>query len=353
MDTATIAKFGMLFLLLGFSATFLMYHLWGYPFDKQARKSAAPKWAMLTHRVIGYLFVGCYVVLMSQMLPRLWHYQVEFPARTVVHVALGFSVGFLLLVKIAILRFFRHFEEWMPFLGTVILFCTVLLIGFSVPFVFKERALAEAASGGNVYGEASLQRVARLLPAAGLPADASLEQLATEKGLRAGRQVLLNKCVRCHDLKTILTKPRTPSNWYRTVNRMADKPTLFEPFTDTQQWQVTAYLVAITPDLQRSQKQLRTDEQAKEQRKQDMLSKSAGDLQVALQAVDPAKAKEAFQEECSQCHELSDVDEAPPKNDKEIDQLMERMIENGLETEPQVIRAIKWYLDAHYIKKTL
>ncbi len=245
MDTATTAKFGVVFLGLGFSATFLMYHLWGYPFDKEARKSAAPKWAMMTHRVFGYLFVICYVILMWQMLPRLWSYQVEFAPRTVAHIGLGFSVGFLLLIKIAILRFFRHFEEWMPVLGTAILFCTVLLIGFSIPFVFKERALADAASGGDLFSEASLKRVSERLALADLPKEAPLNQLSTMSALEEGRQVLLSKCVRCHDLKTIIAKPRTPSNWTRTVLRMADKPTLFTPINPQEQWQAIAYLVAI------------------------------------------------------------------------------------------------------------
>lgn len=68
---------------------------------------------MWLHRGLGYAFVVLYVV-MWRMVPRLWTYQVELPARSVAHLLLGFTIGFLLLVKISILRFFRHFEEWMP-----------------------------------------------------------------------------------------------------------------------------------------------------------------------------------------------------------------------------------------------
>src|SRR4051812_40575976 len=100
-----------------------MFHLWGYPFDKATRTSAAPKGLMLLHRVLGFLFVGLYLFMMAQMVPRLVHYQVEFPARTVVHILLGMTIGFLLFVKISIIRWFRHLEEWMPYLGTGLLLC--------------------------------------------------------------------------------------------------------------------------------------------------------------------------------------------------------------------------------------
>jgi hypothetical protein len=33
---------GLLFLVTAFASVFLMFHLWGYPFDKATRTSAAP-----------------------------------------------------------------------------------------------------------------------------------------------------------------------------------------------------------------------------------------------------------------------------------------------------------------------
>ncbi|MEM9493887.1 MAG: hypothetical protein AAGC55_32365, partial [Myxococcota bacterium] len=247
MSSATIAKLGLIFLGLGLSATFLMYWLWGFPFDKATRTSSAPKPLMYTHRVLGYLFIITYIAIMWHMVPRLWTYQVEFPARTVVHIVLGISIGFTLLIKVAIMRFFRHFEEWMPYLGTAIMLMTVILLGLSVPFVFQEKALAATAPGGSVYSADSIERVQRLLPSAGLPEEASMAELSSDVGLRAGRRVLLEYCVKCHDLKTILAKPRTPSNWWRTVVRMVEKPALFDPINTEEQWQVTAYMIAITP----------------------------------------------------------------------------------------------------------
>ena len=42
---------------------------------------------------MGYAYLTIYVVLMVQMIPRLWQYQVELPARTVVHLSMGGLIG--------------------------------------------------------------------------------------------------------------------------------------------------------------------------------------------------------------------------------------------------------------------
>src|SRR5258706_6318071 len=135
MNTYVSAAFGLLFLILSVALTFLMYYLWSFPFNSETRVSSAPKPLMRLHRVLGYAYVGVYILMMTQMVPRMWQYQVEFPARTAAHLLLGFLIGALLLLKIAILRFFRYFEKWMPYIGTGLFLCTVLLLGLSLPSV--------------------------------------------------------------------------------------------------------------------------------------------------------------------------------------------------------------------------
>jgi len=386
------ALLGIVFLVLGLMTMFLMYHLWGYPYDKATRTSAAPRWAMLLHRALGYAFGAVYVLIMWHMVPRLWEYQIEFPARTTAHIILGFTIGFLLIVKIAIMRFFRHFEEWMPYLGTAIMLCSVLLIGLSLPFVLQERALAAAAPGGDVFSTHSRQRIAEKLPMAGLPATAPIAQLSSERSLREGRQVLLAHCVKCHDLKTILARPRTPQGWWQTVERMAEKPALFRPISEDDQWKVTAYLVAITPDLQKSVKKVREAQEERDVAMEEAAAvmgvagtggpggeeatAPAGEEETTttppaapapcappapaapaapkkpMPAIDPAKAKATFAQVCSQCHELSDVDEKPPRSRRECERLIRRMIsENDAEITPDQARAIVFWLDLHYVQK--
>ena len=375
MSTALL---GVVFVVVGLAAMFLMYHLWGYPYDKATKTSSAPRWAMWTHRALGYLFALIYIFMMWKMVPRLWEYQVEFPARTTVHIVLGFTIGFLLLIKIAIMRFFRHFEEWMPYLGTAIMLGTIILMGLSLPYVLQERALAQSAPGGSVTSKQSIARVATLLPTAGLPKEADLAKLASAKALTSGRHVLLDNCVKCHDLKTILAKPRTPSNWWSTVDRMAEKPALFAPMTQTEMFEVTAYLIAITPDLQKATKAKREQEVARDEAMDEAMAEETAaaappaptpppvgpgsaaptpptppPAKPAAPAVDLVKAKKVYEEVCSQCHDLSDVDAAPPKTAAESREMIQRMIkENDAEISKDQIKLIAAWLDAHFVKKT-
>jgi cytochrome c2 len=269
---------------------------------------------------------------MTQMVPRMWQYQVELPPRTVAHLTLGLLIGVILIVKIVILRFFRHLEEWMPYLGTGLFVSTVLLLGLSLPFVFRERALASQALGGGAFSPRNRKRVADLISEAHFPAGTPLTELSTEASLRAGQSVLLEKCVRCHDLKTVLERPRSPSEWVSTVSRMAEKPALFAPISEKDQWYVSAYLIAITPDLQKSEKAL----------------KQAEDPALAL-GMDATASRAAFNRVCSQCHSTTKIDNAPPKTAADVPALLQRMTNNGMRASPQEIRLIETYLNKTYV----
>ena len=369
MSIATSTILGLVFLALGNAAVFLMFKLWGYPFDHETRTSSAPRWLMLIHRLIGFAYAILYVFMMWHMVPRLWNYQVELPPRTVAHLMLAITIGVLLLVKIAILRFFRHFEETMPYIGTALLICTYLLIGLSVPFTLREHALR---TSGAIFSEAGIERTRTLLAGAGLPAEAPLDQLASVRKMRDGQDVLLKKCVQCHDLRTILIRPRTPPDWVKVVNRMAIKPVIGEPISEEEEWVVSTYLIAITPDIQNSVKQ---------QRKQKMQADIA---QVALKSAtiskpdvpqtpmedapktesdtvviqtpdaasyDPVAAQELYEDACSQCHPLTDVDDAPPTSAEETHEIITRMIENGLFLLEDEIETIARYMNETYVKQ--
>jgi mono/diheme cytochrome c family protein len=389
---------GIVFLGLALAATFTMFQFWGHDYDEVKKKSSCPQWKMNIHRAIGFAYILVYILMMTEMVPRLWEYQVEFPPRTVAHILLGTAIGVILLIKVSILRFFRHFEEWMPALGVSLLMCSVLLGAMSLPAFFQERQLAAGALGGSVYSPENRDRVAALLPEAGYPEGVEISELSTERSLEQGRRVLLGKCVACHDLKTIIAKPRTPSDWVRTSKRMVEKPTLGVTISADEGRRAAAYLIAITPDLQRS---------AKEKRKAQIVrgesQKAADELLVNGEAevgpgVDagvespevespvvetpvkpetrpevkpepkpepkaPAKAKPAkpkydfkaakalFDEECSLCHGTSDVDDAPPTSRKEVNQMLSRMIDNGLDLEKDDLALIRFYLIKTYLKK--
>ena len=92
---------GLAFLLVATAATFLMFYQWGFPYDKVKDQSQAPSWLTPTLRVLGYLYLLIYIYMMWTMVPRLWTYQIELPARTVAHLVLGIAIGAMLLIKFA------------------------------------------------------------------------------------------------------------------------------------------------------------------------------------------------------------------------------------------------------------
>ncbi len=352
MSTSTSAILGLIFLGLANASVFLMFKLWGYPFNKETHKSEAPPSLMLLHRFIGYAYAILYVFMMWHMVPRLWNYQVELPPRTVAHLMLGITIGVLILVKIAILRFFRHFEESMPYIGTCLLLCTYLLIGLSVPFTFRETALRTQT---RAFSDEGIARTRRLIANAGLPAEAPLDELASKRKLREGQRVLQGKCVVCHDLRTILAKPRTPTNWVSLVNRMAIKPMIGEPIHEEEEWTVSAYLIAITPDIQTSVRQ-----QRQEQMRADEAKAAAQIATVAMEAeaatdtapvtYDEVEAKALFEDKCSQCHPFTDVEDYPPRSEEETIELITRMIDIGLYVEESEIELIARYINENYLE---
>jgi len=177
------------------------------------------------------------------------------------------------------------------------------------------------------------------LPPAGLEDLDLLPDLASVDGLLEGRSLLRTKCVLCHDLRTILSKPRTPKNWRDTVERMANRGEVFSEFTNLERWQITAYLVAITPTLQNS---------IMERRKQlDSASKTSAAIGAGASsniAYDAAAAEETFNVKCSQCHTQELALQKEFASDTEVSMLITRMIANGLIASAEELDAITQYL---------
>ena len=67
--------------------------------------------------------------------------------------------------------------------------------------------------------------------------------------------------------------------------------------------------------------------------------------------VDLGAAKVVFVAECAKCHELDDVDKEPPRSARQVDAVIERMVENGMEVGRKELVLIRAYLLETYAKK--
>jgi len=279
------------------------------------------------------------------MVPRLWTYQIEFPARTVVHMSLGMAIGVILLLKIAIVRFFKRLDApLVPALGTSLLVGSTVLIGIAVPSAFRE-ALATS----RLFDEENCRRVQTLLVQTGLHHSKSA-RLASPESLRAGQQVLRRQCIECHDLRTVLARPRTPDAWRQTVSRMADRTTLLNPLDENQQWQVTAYLVALSPQLQQSVQRMCDQQGRRDETQQAAATITSG--RVESSAYDAVLARQLFQTKCSQCHRTTVVEKKPPSSEEAARTLVTRMVENGLTAKEDELAQIVRYVTETFAKKS-
>lgn len=334
MDIAISVTLGLLFMVASLMATCLRMITW------RSGGSVGGPTLLRLRGIFEVIYAAIYVLMMFEMLPRLWAYQVELPPRTVFHVAIGFVLGALLLLQL-VASASRDLRSWQPVLSAMVFVNTVLLCGLSVPFALHEYGLARGKAGGSVYSDESREALARALPMAGLPEQAVPAQLVTVDALRRGRNVLAQKCVVCHDLKTVLVQPRKPADWWRTVKRMAEKPTFSEPIVELEQWEVAAYLIAIATDLSASD--LAQHEETAERR--------ATAIAVATKRGSNFGADRVLYEKvCSECHPLADIEANPPRSAEAVAEVIERMIvENGLVASKEEVELIYSFMIGLYV----
>jgi mono/diheme cytochrome c family protein len=351
MHTMNNAVLALVFLGLCFANAFLMYRLLCYPFDTKTKKRTSPRPLIILHRIIGYSFCGIYVYMMFQMVPRLWSYQIELPARAVAHLTLGMLIGIILLIKIPIVRFFKPLSQQMaPILGTALLISTALLVSLSVPITLREAYLNKGEIDNAIFSAENIERVKRLLSKAGFEEEVPLKDLSSISGLRKGRQVLIGKCVQCHNLRTVLMLPKTPEQWIQTVKTMSERSLLARPINKQEQMYVSAYLIAISPKLQETANIIRKQKLKHQQSKkavEAIKQKISTEYEIDGET-EFTEAQELFEETCCQCHDLSVIDKNPPYNTEEAINLVSRMLENGLDISEEQYMKIVSYLTKKY-----
>ena len=350
MSSTLSIVLGLTFVLLGVTAVMLQAWLWGFPMENG--HSTAPRMWTRIHRVVGLSFVAIYITMMFFMVPRLWEYQVELPARTVFHAVAAIVIGVLLLTKLAIIRLFPHFMGALPALGLGLLINTVILGSLSLPYALQAHNIS-----GDTLSPQNLERVRGVLAGLPLPEDVDAAALATPERLADGRDVLTRKCTVCHDMRTILAKPRSGPGWFNVVVRMAEKPLIMGDSLDDRDIPVaTAYLIAITPDMQQSAKvrmKAMKDQAERVAEVVEMPSDSAdsADSAAAPPALDLSKAETLYKARCTQCHELDEVSGHGGDDEAGWAKIVKRMVEDeGAELGEDEARTIVRFLAATYKK---
>lgn len=127
---------------------------------------------------------------------------------------------------------------------------------------------------------------------------------------------------------------------------MADRTTLLDPLDEEEQWQVTAYLVAVSPQLQQSLQQMRQEQERRDEAKEAAAAMAGQGGQEA--AYDPARAKGIFETKCSECHKTALVEQNPPASAEAARALVARMVEEGLTAAEDELDQIARYVAETY-----
>lgn len=214
---------GLGMLVLGLLAALLQTWLWTFPMapDPSGKDpngvTTAPKFWRMMHRGLGYLYAAIYLVLASQMLPRLWNFEsVAWNSSSVLHALFGLSIGFVLGVKVWILRRAQRFGKKLPYLGWSLVGLTLLTMGLaSRPVV----------------------RVMQPIP----------NQVLSVQEAKAAQARVLKNCTQCHGLSVVA---RGDDNWMEILEDMADNAEdrgLPDP-SEGRRLQTAQYLTSVFGD---------------------------------------------------------------------------------------------------------
>jgi mono/diheme cytochrome c family protein len=183
---------GFLFVILAAVQVWLMLEVIG-----REKPRFNEKIMSVIHRWNGRMFLLVYFVLAFVMVQRLAQSSAPLDTRTIIHAALALSILPLLFVKILIVRYYPQAFNYVLPMGVAILAISLAFVGIMGGYYFIKKAAGTYASSYNAQ--------------------------AGFLDVEIGRNVVFDKCNKCHDLTRVFTLAKTPEDWLATVNRMAER----------------------------------------------------------------------------------------------------------------------------------
>ena len=189
----TSSIFAVLWLFCGLLAVLTMMSLLG-----RVGTSEGARNLRTIHRTFGWIFSAGYVVFLVMMIPKFTSNGPLLPAPLVTHAYLGLALFSLLLIKHLIVRTFKKYYPTLPYLGVII---------FTIAFV--------------VVAFTAMQRLVLWAEGPMVTIQSGDEQRKVSAAV--GRNLLQNKCSRCHSLSPVYLYRKAGDEWRLTVSRMIAK----------------------------------------------------------------------------------------------------------------------------------
>lgn len=177
-----------------------MLKLQGAPKDKVSNKRLK-----LSHRMLGYIFLFIFLVMLFLMVKKVSGLNYELSPRVVIHMAMATMLIPIFLTKILIARFFKRLYPNLILLGLMIFFLSFTMVVITAGYHFlKTTADKPLAVRSLTHQEQKNVQ----------------KHEAPDSSHAAVREFIHKKCTTCHKLERIKKAQKTKSEWRTTVEKM-------------------------------------------------------------------------------------------------------------------------------------
>ncbi|MDA3917206.1 MAG: hypothetical protein PF690_09560 [Deltaproteobacteria bacterium] len=184
------SSIAIIFLICGIAATFIMLELRGAPKDRSINATL-----IKLHKIFGWIFMGIFLLLLIVMIIKVSGYKEEISSRISFHIVLSLALIPLLGIKIIIARRYPRLSQYLIAFGPIALAFAVALTGLTAGYYFMHSSdikyVSLTGSDSKILDE------------------------------NLGRQVVNQRCNKCHTLERVYRAVKSEEGWTSTINRMA------------------------------------------------------------------------------------------------------------------------------------
>lgn len=184
------SSLAIIFIICGIAATFIMLELRGAPKERSINANL-----IKLHKILGWIFITVFLFMILVMVKKVSGYNEEISSRISFHIILALSLAPLLAVKLIIARRYPRLSPNLITFGPAVLIFSVALSSVTAGYYFMHSSDLKYVSLAE-FDAAIL--------------DANL-----------GRQIINQKCNKCHSLERVYRASKNEDEWTATINKMA------------------------------------------------------------------------------------------------------------------------------------
>jgi cytochrome c2 len=198
MNPLIVSVLATLFIILGGATVFIMLEMTGRTRDhtgKTGRSLAGSLTWIRVHKILGYLFLSLFTLMLVFMIRKVAGFQEELTSRAVFHIVLALILIPLVVIKVLVVRRHPQLSTKLPMLGIAIFTLSFGLTGITAGYYVLHRS-------NLTYTTLS-----------------ALDNDVLD--LELGKAIMNRKCSKCHSLERVYRAYKSESGWAGTINKMA------------------------------------------------------------------------------------------------------------------------------------